>query len=48
MENALYYTLRTIAQTLAGALAILVAVGKQDGPRLREHPRGRKPYVPTR
>jgi lipopolysaccharide export LptBFGC system permease protein LptF len=26
MENALYYTLSTIAQTLAGALAILVAV----------------------
>jgi len=25
MENALYYTLSTIAQTLAGALAILVA-----------------------
>jgi hypothetical protein len=26
METALYYTLSTIAQTLAGALAILVAV----------------------
>ena len=26
MDNALYYTLSTIAQTLAGALAILVAV----------------------
>jgi hypothetical protein len=25
MDNALYYTLSTIAQTLAGALAILVA-----------------------
>ncbi len=26
MENALYYTLSTIAQTLAGALAVLVAI----------------------
>ncbi len=25
MENALYYTLSTIAQTLAGALAVMVA-----------------------
>jgi len=25
MENALYYTLSTVAQTLAGALAVLVA-----------------------